>query len=43
MINFYWYPKCSTCKKSKAWLENAHVDFNEVDIKTESPTAEELQ
>ncbi|EAG1078931.1 arsenate reductase family protein [Listeria monocytogenes] len=43
MINFYWYPKCSTCKKAKAWLENEHVDFNEVDIKTETPTAEEIQ
>ncbi|MBM5707139.1 arsenate reductase family protein [Listeria ivanovii] len=43
MINFYWYPKCSNCKKAKAWLENEHTDFQEIDIKTETPSAKELQ
>ncbi|MBC1482526.1 arsenate reductase family protein [Listeria sp. FSL L7-1485] len=43
MINFYWYPKCSTCKKAKAWLENEQIEFTEMDIKTETPSAEELQ
>ena len=26
-VLFLEYPKCSTCKKAKAWLEGAGVDF----------------
>ena len=38
-----WYPKCSTCRKAKEWLEEEHPGFELRDIKEENPTAEELR
>lgn len=32
MITFYWYPKCSTCKKAKQWLDENDVAYNQVDM-----------
>lgn len=43
MIKFIEYPKCSTCKKAKKWLQEQGVDFEERDIKIENPTKEELE
>ncbi len=37
------YPKCTTCKKAKKWLEDHGVAFEDRDIKLENPTAEELK
>ena len=37
-----WYPKCSTCQKAKAWLDERTLSCTVRDIKTENPTAEEL-
>ena len=37
-----WYPKCSTCQKAKAWLDERNLCCTVRDIKTENPTAEEL-
>ena len=39
---FLCYPKCTTCKKAKAWLEASGVSYDLRDIKLENPTAEEL-
>ncbi len=39
---FIEYPKCSTCKKAKKWLEENKIDFIERDIVTETPTVIEL-
>jgi arsenate reductase len=39
---FIEYPKCSTCKKAKAWLEAHHVFFDDRHIIEENPTKEEL-
>ena len=39
---FVCYPKCSTCKKAKKWLEDNSVEFTDRHIKDENPTAEEL-
>ncbi len=36
------YPKCSTCKKAKKWLEDNHIHFEERNIVTQTPTIEEL-
>lgn len=41
-ILFLEYPKCSTCKKAKKWLEDNSVEFTDRHIKEENPTAEEL-
>ena len=39
---FVCYPKCSTCQKAKAFLEELGVSFDQRDIKLENPTAQEL-
>lgn len=39
---FIEYPKCSTCKKAKKWLEENKVEFEERNIVTETPTEKEL-
>ena len=41
-VLFLEYPKCSTCKKAKKWLEDNSVEFTDRPIKDENPTAEEL-
>ena len=41
-VLFLEYPKCSTCKKAKKWLEDNSVEFTDRHIKDENPTAEEL-
>ncbi len=40
---FLEYPRCTTCKKAKKWLEEHNVSFTDRDIKLENPTAEELR
>ena len=39
---FLCYPKCSTCQKAKAWLDERGISYELRDIKTDNPTAEEL-
>ena len=39
---FIQYPKCSTCKKAKKWLEDNDVQFEDRNIITQTPTKEEL-
>ena len=38
-----WYPKCSTCQKAKAWLEERSLACEFRDIKLDNPSAEELR
>ena len=40
---FLEYPKCSTCKKAKNWLERNGVEFEDRHIVENNPTAEELK
>ena len=40
---FLCYPKCTTCQKARKWLNEKGISFEERDIKTENPTAEELE
>ena len=42
-VLFLEYPKCSTCKKAKAWLEGNGVAFDDRHIVENNPTAEELK
>lgn len=39
---FIEYPKCSTCRKAKQWLEERGVEFTDRNIREENPTKEEL-
>ncbi len=41
-VLFVEYPKCSTCRKAKSWLDAHGVDYEERNIKEQNPTAEEL-
>lgn len=40
---FIEYPKCSTCKKAKKWLEENNVEFEDRHILEATPTVEELE
>ena len=40
---FIEYPKCSTCKKAKKFLEGNHQNFIDRDIITQTPSKEELE
>lgn len=42
-ILFVEYPKCTTCKRAKKWLEENGIAFEDRDIKTENPTESELK
>ena len=41
-VLFLEYPKCSTCKKAKKWLDEHGVEYVDRDITTENPTVTEL-
>ena len=40
---FVEYPKCSTCKNAKKWLEQNGIDFEDRNIVEETPSVEELK
>lgn len=40
---FVEYPKCSTCKKAKAWLDDNNIEFDSRHIVEDSPTIDELR
>ena len=40
---FVCYPRCSTCKKARDFLQEQGLEFTERDIREDRPTAEELR
>ncbi len=42
-ITYYGYPKCTTCRKAKKWLTDQGIDFDEVNLVEEPPTADTLK
>ena len=40
---FVNYPKCTTCKKARKFLEEKGVAFEDRDIKEQNPTVDELK
>jgi len=40
---FLQYPKCSTCRNAKKWLEANNIDFTDRHIVEENPTKDELK
>ncbi len=42
-ILFVEYPKCSTCKKAKKWLDEHGVAYDDRHIVEQNPTAAELE
>ncbi len=43
MIRFICYPKCTTCQKAKAWLEENKIEYDLRDIKENNPTLDEIK
>lgn len=41
-VLFIEYPKCTTCKKAKKWLDDHGVEYVDRHIVEDSPSAEEL-
>ncbi|WP_225748681.1 arsenate reductase family protein [Paraeggerthella sp. Marseille-Q4926] len=41
-VLFLEYPKCTTCKKAKAWLDQQGVTYEDRHIVEDNPTAAEL-
>jgi arsenate reductase len=42
-MNFICYPKCSTCKKAKKWLDEHKIAYTERHIVEDNPTKDELK
>lgn len=42
MMQFICYPKCTTCQKAKAWLDDRKIEYRIRDIKLDNPTLDEL-
>ena len=42
MMKFICYPKCTTCKKAKAFLDSIGVEYELIDIKQQNPNFEQL-
>lgn len=40
---FLEYPKCSTCKKARKWLEERGIEYTDRHIVEENPSYEELK
>lgn len=40
---FIQYPKCSTCKKAKKWLDEHNVEYTDRHIVEENPTYDEIK
>ena len=39
----YQYPRCSTCRKARAWLEAQEIEHRSVDLVATPPSASELR
>lgn len=42
-ILFIQYPKCTTCKKAKMWLDDNGFEYSDRNIKEDNPTYDELK
>ena len=40
---FVNYPKCSTCRKAKKWLDEQNLEYESKDIVQDNPTSQELR
>lgn len=42
-MDFYWYPKCGTCRKAKKWLEEQGHELNVIHIAENPPSKDALK
>jgi arsenate reductase len=40
---FVCYPKCTTCQKTRKWLDDRHLEYDFRDIKSDNPSYHELK
>lgn len=40
---FIEYPKCTTCKRAKKWLDDHGMEYTDRNIKDDNPTPDELR
>lgn len=43
VLTFYCYPKCSTCRKAKKWLDEQNIQYEEIHIVDNPPTREQIE
>ena len=43
MIQFFGYPKCSSCQKAKKYLKDNHIQFEDIDITIQPPSKKTLK
>jgi arsenate reductase len=43
MITYYAYPKCTTCRKAKKWLDQNGIPYKEINIAETPPSESELR
>lgn len=43
MITIYQHPKCSTCKKTRAWFDEEGIAYELKDIREEHPDRESIR
>ncbi|MCM3540112.1 arsenate reductase family protein [Priestia endophytica] len=42
-VTIYEYPKCSTCRNAKKWLDEHNVEYNAIHIVENPPPKEEIK
>ena len=42
MLKFICYPKCTTCQRTRKWLDDNEIKYEFRDIKLDNPTLDEL-
>ncbi|WP_347549629.1 Spx/MgsR family RNA polymerase-binding regulatory protein [Pseudalkalibacillus hwajinpoensis] len=42
-LKYYTYPSCTSCRKTKAWLKENGVDFEERHLFKDTPSIDELK
>ena len=43
MLKFICYPKCTTCQKAQAWLDEKGIKYEIRNIKEDKPTYDEIK
>ena len=43
MLKFICYPKCTTCRKAKQWLDGHQMEYTDRNIVEDNPTYGELK
>ena len=43
MPDFYYYPRCGTCRKAIKWLDEHHIQYTPHDLVKNPPSAAQLE